>query len=147
LTALFTFQDQSDAYHAPREESSSNETRAPLLGPRKSSALLPVIPPRPEPKAGVERIAEMQAFKGEVNEVAVEDEGEIDDYAQHCWNLLKVCYMLLTEEYAYGFVLGRCNVVHHYSIIFSCERSKSATDCRENEEDQAQSWFVIFCCV
>lgn len=39
---------------------------------------------------GVERIAEMQAYKGEVNELVVEDEGEIEDYATHGWNLLKV---------------------------------------------------------
>ena len=32
----------------------------------------------------------MQAYKGEVNEVVVEDEGEIEDYAGHGWNLLKV---------------------------------------------------------
>lgn len=39
---------------------------------------------------GVERIAEMQAYKGEVNEVVVGDEGEIKDDAGHSWNLLKV---------------------------------------------------------
>ena len=32
----------------------------------------------------------MQAYKGEVNELVVEDEGEIEDYAGHGWNLLKV---------------------------------------------------------
>ena len=32
----------------------------------------------------------MQAYKGEVNELVVEEEGEIDDYAGHGWNLLKV---------------------------------------------------------
>lgn len=48
------------------------------------------MPPRPEPRVGVERIAEMQAYKGEVNELVVEDEGEIEDYAAHGWNLLKV---------------------------------------------------------
>lgn len=48
------------------------------------------MPPRPEPRVGVERIAEMQAYKGEVNELVVEDEGEIEDYAGHGWNLLKV---------------------------------------------------------
>ena len=31
----------------------------------------------------------MQAYKGEVNELVVEDEGEIEDYATHGWNLLK----------------------------------------------------------
>jgi hypothetical protein len=46
---------------------------------------------------GIERIAEMQAYKGEVNEVAVEVEGEVEDYAGHGWNLLKV------NGYGYGF--------------------------------------------
>ena len=32
----------------------------------------------------------MQAYKGEVNELVVEDEGEVKDYAGHGWNLLKV---------------------------------------------------------
>ena len=48
------------------------------------------MPPKPEPRVGIERIAEMQAYKGEVNEVVVEDEGEVEDYAGHGWNLLKV---------------------------------------------------------
>lgn len=48
------------------------------------------MPPKPEPRVGVERIAEMQAYKGEVNELVVEDEGEVEDYAAHGWNLLKV---------------------------------------------------------
>lgn len=36
----------------------------------------------------------MQAFQGEVNEVTVTEEGEVNDYAQHCCNLLKDDAML-----------------------------------------------------
>lgn len=55
------------------------------------------MPPKPEPRVGVERIAEMQAYKGEVNELDVEDEGGVEDYAGHGWNLLKV------SDRDYGF--------------------------------------------
>ena len=82
LTALFTFSDLNESYHA-----SSDGRPGP---PRRASSGAPPVPPKPEPRVGVERIAEMQAYKGEVNELVVEDEGEIGDYAGHGWNLLKV---------------------------------------------------------
>jgi hypothetical protein len=91
LTALLTFQDSSDAYHPPREESpSSNSSILPVLGSRKTSEGLPLRPPKPAPKTGVERIAEMQALRKEVNEVTVDDEGSVNDYARYCANLLQV---------------------------------------------------------
>jgi hypothetical protein len=49
----------------------------------------PPPPPKPDPKTGVDRIAEMQAIRGEINEVTVEDEGSVDAYADYCWNLLQ----------------------------------------------------------
>ena len=82
LTALFTFSDLNESYHATSEGRPAQ--------PRQMSSGAPPVPPRPEPRVGVERIAEMQAYKGEVNELVVEDEGEIEDYAGHGWNLLKV---------------------------------------------------------
>ena len=82
LTALFTFSDLNESYHSTSEGRPGNL--------RQSSSGAPPVPPRPEPRVGVERIAEMQAYKGEVNELVVEDEGEIKDYAAHGWNLLKV---------------------------------------------------------
>lgn len=82
LTALFTFSDLNESYHAASEARPSQ--------PRKTSSGAPPVPPRPEPRVGVERIAEMQSYKGEVNEVVVEDEGKIEDYAGHGWNLLQV---------------------------------------------------------
>jgi len=82
LTALFTFSDLNESYHAASEGRPGY--------PRQTSSGAPPVPPRPEPRVGVERIAEMQAYKGEVNELVVEDEGEIKDYAAHGWNLLKV---------------------------------------------------------
>ena len=82
LTALFTFSDLNESHHTASEGRPSH--------PRRASSGAPPVPPRPEPRVGVERIAEMQAYKGEVNELVVEDEGEIKDYAAHGWNLLKV---------------------------------------------------------
>jgi hypothetical protein len=102
LTALFTFQDMNEAYHSPppyeEVSSTSIELAIPLLRTRKSSAALPVRPPKPEPRTGVDRIAEMQSYKGEVNEVMVEEEGSIDDYGKYCWNLLQVCLIFITIE-------------------------------------------------
>ena len=84
LTALFTFSDLNESYHTSDGRPSQ---------PRRESSGAPPVPPRPEPRVGVERIAEMQAYKGEVNELVVEDEGEIEDYAGHGWNLLKVSHV------------------------------------------------------
>ncbi|KAF9018626.1 hypothetical protein BDZ89DRAFT_1073763 [Hymenopellis radicata] len=67
LTALLTFQDANEAHHStPKDES-------------------------PTP---AHRIAELQALRGEFNEVTVEQEGEVADYAQYCWNLLQDDAML-----------------------------------------------------
>lgn len=96
LTTLLTFQDANEAAHTPRDEGSSSGL---AMGIRRmtSTASQPVImtpppppPPKPAPKTGIDRIAEMQAARGEYNEIAVEDEGSIEDYAQYCLNLLEV---------------------------------------------------------
>ncbi|KAF8892040.1 hypothetical protein BD779DRAFT_1437179 [Infundibulicybe gibba] len=91
LTALLTFQDSNESHH-----SSETNTR-PILGKvmgRSVTATTTIAPPAPptppkaEPKTGIDRIAEIQAAKGDYNEVIVEEEGRIDDYAQYCSNLL-----------------------------------------------------------
>lgn len=82
LTALFTFSDLNEGYHTASDGKPGY--------PRRRTSGAPPVPPKPEPRVGVERIAEMQAYKGEVNELVVEDEGEIEDYGGHGWNLLKV---------------------------------------------------------
>jgi hypothetical protein len=38
----------------------------------------------------------MQAIRGEINEVTVEDEGSVDAYADYCWNLLQASETALT---------------------------------------------------
>lgn len=89
LTALLTFQDANDTYHG-REDSASS----PPVTNRKASDPLPapIKPPKPAPKTGVERIKEIQAARGEFNEIVVEDEGSAKDYARHCIELLSVSH-------------------------------------------------------
>lgn len=87
LTALLTFHDLNDSYHKPLPEQTSAITEASL--PRQASGSAPPPPPKPAPKTGVDRIAEMHAVRGEVNDILVEDEGQVSDYAQYAMNLLE----------------------------------------------------------
>ncbi|OJA11972.1 hypothetical protein AZE42_07236 [Rhizopogon vesiculosus] len=80
LTALLTFQDASDAYHESPQN--SNATTPPSASP-------PAVPPKPKRKTGVERVAEIQAARGEFNEVLIVDECSYKDYAQYCARLLQ----------------------------------------------------------
>ncbi|KAL0955120.1 hypothetical protein HGRIS_004035 [Hohenbuehelia grisea] len=96
LTALLTFHDSNDSYHGtPKEEGTPTTS---LMGSRKVSgnevSSRPVPPPKPAPKTGVDRVAEIQAARGEYNEIMVEEEGSIDDYGQYCFGLLKDDAML-----------------------------------------------------
>lgn len=50
----------------------------------------PTVPPKPTRKTGVERVAEIQAGRGEVNEVLIADECSYKDYAQYSAQLLQV---------------------------------------------------------
>ncbi|OBZ65250.1 hypothetical protein A0H81_14774 [Grifola frondosa] len=54
----------------------------------------PALPPKPAPRTGVERIAEMHMVRaaqgeGEANEVEVGEEGDVLEYAQYAEGLLK----------------------------------------------------------
>ncbi|KAJ7128932.1 hypothetical protein C8R43DRAFT_896801 [Mycena crocata] len=96
LTALMTFQDSNDFHHTPNaagpvsRRGSGNDvpTSSPTAGPA------PAPPPKPPKKLGIDRIAEIQAIRGQFNEVTVEDEGSIEDYAQYCSNLFQDDAML-----------------------------------------------------
>ncbi|KAI0316520.1 hypothetical protein OF83DRAFT_1060194 [Amylostereum chailletii] len=80
LTALLTFHDLNDAYHAG--------------APAETAVAAPVPPPKPAPRVGIDRIAEMQAARGEVNEVTVAEEGVVEDYAEYAAQLLEDDAML-----------------------------------------------------
>ena len=83
--ALLTFQDASDAYHESGGSAPSANT-APATA-------APTPPPKPPPKKGVERIAELQLGRGQVNEVTVFEEGKVADYGKHCARLLQVGHL------------------------------------------------------
>lgn len=55
----------------------------------------PVLPPKPAPRTGLDRIADMHAMRvasgeGEANEVVVEREGSMEEYARYVESMLKV---------------------------------------------------------
>lgn len=99
LTALLTFQDASDSYHeAPNDSNATSAaTTSALKGFTEMTARKvsggrtyspPVPPPKPGPKKGVEGVAEIQASRGEVNEVLIVDECSAKDYARYCARML-----------------------------------------------------------
>jgi hypothetical protein len=95
LTALLTFQDSNEQYHTPREGTSPVGNTPPAIpvpsdSKKTSATLAPPPPQKPAPKKGVDRIAEMQLARGEYNEITVEEDGNVEDYAQYCMNLLQV---------------------------------------------------------
>ncbi|TDL23806.1 hypothetical protein BD410DRAFT_151248 [Rickenella mellea] len=90
LTSLLSFSDASDTYHA-----SSGDSSLPTPIRRKSEPDTPPPPPPKPVKTGLERIAQLQ--EGEVNEITVYDEGEFNDYAQLCVNLLQNDDMLFVK--------------------------------------------------
>ena len=109
LTALLTFQDTNEAYHAPTPTppvvaaSTKPVTPAPEANvphtssniPPQNNGPPPVIPPKPAPKTGVERVAELHMIRslpgeGEANEVEIGLEGNVNDYAKYAESLLKV---------------------------------------------------------
>ncbi|TFY61486.1 hypothetical protein EVG20_g7041 [Dentipellis fragilis] len=76
LTALLTFHDLNETYHVPADTSSASTA------------------PGQPPATGVDRVAEIQAMRGEVNEITVEDECDVDDWAAYAANLLEDDAML-----------------------------------------------------
>lgn len=108
LTALLTFQDYNEAIHNPESSNSvsaSNSTRPASVAPpvpRSSGPAPPAPPPKPAPKTGVDRIAELQAMKGEYNEIIISEEGNVQDYAEYCNTLLQV--RRVTFRFAYRYL-------------------------------------------
>ncbi|KAF8817519.1 hypothetical protein BYT27DRAFT_7247391 [Phlegmacium glaucopus] len=100
LTALLTFQDSNEVHRSPDPipppppppPPSNVPSPVVLVGP--TIDIPPPPPPKPAPKTGVERIAELQAIKGEYNEIIISDEGNVQDYAEYCNKLLQDDAML-----------------------------------------------------
>ena len=100
LTALLTFHDNNEAQRnpdptpslpSPNTQSNKAPSPAPVVRNLPLGDVPPPPPPKPAPKTGVDRIAEMQAVKGEYNEIIISDEGDVHDYGEYCNNLLQVC--------------------------------------------------------
>ncbi|KAI1784685.1 hypothetical protein LXA43DRAFT_1121514 [Ganoderma leucocontextum] len=118
LTALLTFSDLNEAHHAPIAIPATIPAAAPASAPVPQTSVTtslsatvpppafiaanrppptdaepPAVPPRPAPRTGVERVAEMHAVRnavgeGDVNEVEVWEECDVIDYAQYAERLL-----------------------------------------------------------
>jgi hypothetical protein len=128
LTALLTFQDNNESQRNSDPTPSLPPSSIPLnKAPSPAPVVLalqsndmPPLPPKPAPKTGVDGIAEMQAMKGEYNEIIISDEGDVHDYAEYCNNLLQVCaadWFVATFIYIYITLLsGRCYAIHHSEI-------------------------------
>ena len=100
MTALLTFQDNNEGQRNPDPAHSLSPSSIPLKRAPSPAPVLhnlpsddrpPPPPPKPARKTGVDGIAEMQAMKGEYNEIIISDEGYVHDYAEYCNNLLQVC--------------------------------------------------------
>ncbi|KAJ7188528.1 hypothetical protein C8R46DRAFT_1054967 [Mycena filopes] len=99
LTALLTFQDSNDVHHTPEPSSSSIPRRGSgnnNIPTSPSTSPAPAPPPRPPKKLGIDRIAEIQALRGQFNEVTVEEEGSVEDYAEYCANLFQDDMLFVT---------------------------------------------------
>ena len=83
----------SAANNSPSAESS---VTVPSLHVQPEAA--PPLPPRPAPKTGVDRVAEMHAIRYEPNEVTVDGEGSVENYGEYAEGLLAVCHIYMVPR-------------------------------------------------
>lgn len=116
LTALMTFNDSNDGSSPSIPSQTPTSRRISILGINTGggggeSSLPPAPPPKPAPRLGLERIAEVQAQAGDYNEVIVDEEGDINDYAAYCNQLLQVTSNVVISPNGTNPGSGRCNAV------------------------------------
>ncbi|PPR03224.1 hypothetical protein CVT26_008072 [Gymnopilus dilepis] len=135
LTALLTFQDANEAYHSPEPSSSPSSnplsrTASQVKSNANNDVAPPKPPPRPAPKTGVDRIAELQAIKGEYNEITISDEGSVEEYGEYCNRLLQDDAML--------FVTVKCSEAQHVpkvlQVVEETKRIRHKAGLSEEEE-------------
>jgi hypothetical protein len=91
LTTLLTFQDLN--------ASNNNAPLEPVvLSHHMEHETPPTPPPRPAPKTGIDRIAEMHAMRYEPNEVTINEEGSVEDYGEYAEGLLAVRITALLND-------------------------------------------------
>ncbi|KXN86622.1 hypothetical protein AN958_09926 [Leucoagaricus sp. SymC.cos] len=141
LTALLTFSDSNEAYHPPVPAASTTKSTPSSDGPKpdpsSEAAPKPPPPPKPAPKTGVDRIAELQAIRGEYNEVTVEDEGIIQDYAQYCSNLLSDDAMLF-------ITVKSAEAIHVPKVLQVVEETKRIRHKAGLSEDEELHQYVLY---
>lgn len=157
LTALLTFQDSNEAYHAPPDPSTPSTTRSGFFGASRRPSdpsqptlarqvsegeAAPPLPPKPPPQTGAQRVAEMHALRaaqgeGTANEVQVADECVVEDYAEYAEMLLKDDAMLfVTIRSASAREVAKVlQVVEHTKRL----RHKAGLD-----EDQELHQYVVY---
>ncbi|KAL9713695.1 hypothetical protein Ac2012v2_003306 [Leucoagaricus gongylophorus] len=133
LTTLMTFSDSNEAHHIPAARPPVSGTPKPITSsnadsPASESAPRP--PPKPPAKTGVDRIAELQAIRDEYNEITVEDEGSVEDYAQYC--------SILLNDDAILFVTVKSAEAKHVpkvlQVVEETKRIRHKTGLSEDEE-------------
>ncbi|TBU30078.1 hypothetical protein BD309DRAFT_990453 [Dichomitus squalens] len=123
------------------------------------NAEAPAVPPRPAPRTGVERVAEMHALRnalgeGDVNEVSVWEECDVNDYAQYAEQLLNDEAMLFisirsasqlqvpkvlkvveeTKRLRYKAGIAEEEELHQY-VIYETEKRKGPRRINLNDPD------------
>jgi hypothetical protein len=124
LTTLLTIHDMAAANNVPADPV--------VLAPPMLPEAPPSPPPRPAPKTGVNRIAEMHAMRYEPNEVTVNEEGTIEDYAEYAEGLLAVHLFACATPF---FFVSQCP----RAMLFITVRSASPAEVQRSMCHVAQS--------
>jgi hypothetical protein len=117
LTTLLTFHDLSTTNNTPSAEFS-------VPSPQAEAA--PPVPPRPAPKTGVDRVAQMHAMRYEPNEVTVDGEGSVENYGEYAEGLLAVCHTRCPVKPLNDTdpATGRSDAVHHRLLRLTRRRTE-----------------------
>lgn len=122
-----------------------------VLAPPVQLEAPPSPPPRPAPKTGINRIAEMHALRYEPNEVTVNEEGSIEDYGEYAEGLLAVrlvCVLCNWFEFPHGTAfclrphVGRRDALHYRPLRVTRRRSPGAASRRASEAPATQTRYV-----
>lgn len=169
LTALLTFSDLNEVHHAasipiPVSVLAAGSSSAPVLQapvtlsspsttvapptfiaanlPPSTDGEPPAVPPRPAPRMGVERVAEMHAVRnavgeGDVNEVDVWEECDVIDYAQYAERLLNDEAMLFIS-------IRSASQVQVPKVLKVVEETKRLRHKAGIEEEEELHQYVIY---
>jgi len=136
-----TFSDSNEVHRTPVATLPVSEIISNADPQSLESALK--LPPKPPAKTGVDRIAELQAIRNEYNEVTVEDEGSVNDYAQYCSILLNVCVLMITHSQSHFIVgAGRCGTFYHCEVSRGKTCTQNSSSSRRDKANTPQNRYV-----